>query len=165
MHGWPLTFLIFSPPFQKFILFFQQKKMSPLFFISRIRSLSLFFSLSFAGLPPTFSFSLSGVLLYIPNLWSKLNTLDSTDTETISTFRSRLYWLFSCLCITRRGWLCDCPPKYPRVAFGLPYLLIELFKIGMPVVRTERRSVSVRAKGVDRIKLKINIFSSKFCEK
>ena len=30
----------------------------------------------------------------------------------------------------------------PWVAFGLPYLLIELFYIGMPVVRTDRRAVS-----------------------
>ena len=44
----------FSPP----ALFFQQT-MTPLFFISCSRSLSPFFSLSFAGLPPTFSFSLS----------------------------------------------------------------------------------------------------------
>ena len=35
------------------------KKMSPLFFISRSTSLSSFFPLSFAGLPPTFSFSRS----------------------------------------------------------------------------------------------------------
>ena len=35
------------------------KEMSPLFFISRSISLSQFFSLSFAGLPPTFSFSQS----------------------------------------------------------------------------------------------------------
>ena len=42
---------------------------------------------------------------------SKLNTLDNTDTETISAFRFRLYWLFSCLCFTRRGWLCDFPSK------------------------------------------------------
>ena len=34
------------------------KKMSPLFFISRSRPRSTFFSLSFAGLPLTFSFSL-----------------------------------------------------------------------------------------------------------
>ena len=40
------------------MLFFP-KIMSPLFFISRSRPLSPFFSLSFAGLPPTFSFSLS----------------------------------------------------------------------------------------------------------
>ena len=39
-------------------LFFQHK-MSPLFFISRSRSLSPFFTLSFPGLPPSFSFSLS----------------------------------------------------------------------------------------------------------
>ena len=43
---------------------------------------------------------------------SKLNTLDNTDTETISAFRFRLYWLFCCLsCFTRRRWLCDFPPK------------------------------------------------------
>ena len=29
--------------------------------------------------------------------------------------------------------------KKPRVAFGLPYLLIELFYISMPVVRTDGR--------------------------
>ena len=39
-------------------LFFQHK-MSPLFFISRSRSLSPFFTLSFPGLLPSFSFSLS----------------------------------------------------------------------------------------------------------
>ena len=43
----------------KFSCCSSNKKMSPLFFISRPRSLSPFFSLSFAGLPPTFSFSLS----------------------------------------------------------------------------------------------------------
>ena len=31
-------------------------------------------------------------------------------------------------------------PKQPRVSFGLPYLLIEVFYIGMPVVRTDGRS-------------------------
>ena len=50
------------------MLFFQ-KKMSPLFFISRSRPLSPFFSLSFTGLSPTFSFSVF-LLLYIPNLWT-----------------------------------------------------------------------------------------------
>ena len=32
------------------------------------------------------------------------------------------------------------------VAFGLPYLLIELFDIGMPVVRTVGRAVGVRSR-------------------
>ena len=68
---------------------------------------------------------------------SHVNNLDNTDTETISAFRFRLYWLFCCLCFTRRRTLCDFPPKWPRIAFGLPYLLIELFYIGMPVVRTD----------------------------
>ena len=66
------------------------EKMSPLFFISRFKSLPPFFSLSFAGLPPTFSFSLSFScsifqISGLDNL-SKLNTLDNTDTETISRF-------------------------------------------------------------------------------
>ena len=42
---------------------------------------------------------------------SKLNTLNNRDTETISAFRFRLYWLFSCLCFTRRKWLRDFPRK------------------------------------------------------
>ena len=41
----------------KFSCCSSNKKMSPLFFISRSRPLSPFFSLSFAGLPPTFSSS------------------------------------------------------------------------------------------------------------
>ena len=43
----------------KFSCCSSNKKMSPLFFFSRSRSLSPFFSLSFGGLPPTLSFSLS----------------------------------------------------------------------------------------------------------
>ena len=50
----------------KFSCCSSNKKMSPLFFISRSRSLSPFFSLSFAGLPPTFSF-----LCLSPALYSK----------------------------------------------------------------------------------------------
>ena len=45
-------------------------------------------------------------------------TSDNKDTETISAFRFRLY----------------------LVAFGLPYLLVELFYIGIPVVRTDGRA-------------------------
>ena len=59
--------------------------------------------------------------------------LDNTDIETVSAFRFRLYWLFSWLCFTRRGWQCD--------SRRLRYLVIELFYIGMPVVRSGGRSV------------------------
>ena len=90
------------------MLFFQQK-MSLLFFVCRSRSLSPFFSLSFAGLLPTLSFALSfscsTFQIFWHNNWSKLNTLDNTDTETISAFRFRLYRLFSCLYFTGRRWL------------------------------------------------------------
>ena len=47
------------------------KKCLLCFFISRSRSLSLFFSFSFAGLPPTFSFPSVFLLLYISNLWTR----------------------------------------------------------------------------------------------
>ena len=64
--------------------------MSPLFFISRSRSLSPFFSLSFAGLPPTFSFSLSFSCSIFQicghDNYSKLNTLENADTETYCRF-------------------------------------------------------------------------------
>ena len=36
--------------------------------------------------------------------------------------------------------LSPAPPPLPRVAFGLPYLLIEFFYIDMPVVRADVRS-------------------------
>ena len=78
------------------MLFFQQK-MS--FFISCSSCLSPLFLLSFAGLSPTFSFSLSFSFsifqLCEHDNCTKLTTLDNTDTETISAFRFRLYWAVS----------------------------------------------------------------------
>ena len=60
LHWWPPAFLILSPPLQNFhVVLASNRKMSPLFFISRSRSLLPLFSLTFADLPPTFSFSLS----------------------------------------------------------------------------------------------------------
>ena len=59
---WPLAFLIFSSPLQNFRVVFPTKNVSFcffFFFISRASSLSLFSPFSIAGLPPTFSFSLS----------------------------------------------------------------------------------------------------------
>ena len=47
-----------------FMLFFQQKNF-PLYFISRSSCLLLFFSLSFPGLSPTFSFSVSLSVLQV----------------------------------------------------------------------------------------------------
>ena len=110
LHWWPLAFLILSLPLQNFHVVLPTK-ISPLFFLSHSRSLSPFFSLRFTGLPPTLSFSRSMFQICGHDNQSKLNTLDNMDTETISAFRFRLYWLFSCLCFTRRRWLCDFPPK------------------------------------------------------
>ena len=57
---WPLGFLIFSPLLKKISCCSSNKQL----LIFRSSSLSLFFSLSFAGLSPTLFF------LYIPNLWT-----------------------------------------------------------------------------------------------
>ena len=67
LHWWPLAVLILSSPLQNFHVVLYTKKMSPLFFISRSRSPSPFLSLSFAGLPPTFSFSLNLVPRAFPS--------------------------------------------------------------------------------------------------
>ena len=53
---WPLAFFILLPPLQNFHVVLPTKKCL-FFFLSRSRSLSPFFWLSYTGLPPTFSFS------------------------------------------------------------------------------------------------------------
>ena len=63
LHWCPLAFLIFSPPLQNDHVVLPQKNVS-FVFISCSKSLSPFFSLNFAGLPHTFSFSVF-LLLYI----------------------------------------------------------------------------------------------------
>ena len=94
---WPLAFSHFVTASTKFSSCSSNKKMSPLFSLSRSRSLSPFFSWSFAGLPPTFSFSLyfscSIFKICGHDNESKLKTLDNTDTETISALNFRLHWL------------------------------------------------------------------------
>ena len=59
LHWWSLAFLILSPTLQNFHLVLSTKKCLLCFSSLCSKSLSPFFSLSFAGLPPTFSFSLS----------------------------------------------------------------------------------------------------------
>ena len=69
----------------KFSCCSSNKKMSSLFFISCSKSLSPFFSLSVAGLPPTFSFSLS-FSCSIFQICGHDNS-SNTDAETIAAFR------------------------------------------------------------------------------
>ena len=60
LHWWLLAFLILSPLLQNFLVVLPTKKcLLCFFFISCPRSLSPFFLLSFAFLPPSFSFPLS----------------------------------------------------------------------------------------------------------
>ena len=65
-----LAFLILSPPLQNFHVVLPIK-MSPLFFISRSRYLSLFFSLMEIPWPIAYVLFFSVFLfLYIPDLWT-----------------------------------------------------------------------------------------------
>ena len=104
-------------------------------------SLSLLFSLSFTSLSPTFSFSMSFSIFQIceQENKSKLNTLDNTDIETIFAF---LFVFIDSLIVSASqdaGGHAIFRHKNPRVTFGLSYLLIESFYIGMSVVRTDVR--------------------------
>ena len=115
LHWWPLAFLILSlplqnfhvvPPTKKCFLCFLSLALNPCRPFSRwaslaCRPLSLFLCFFFCSI-----FQICRL-----DTLSKLNTLKYTDTETISTFRFHLYWLFCCLCFTRHRWLCDFPPK------------------------------------------------------
>ena len=96
------------------MLFFQQKK-------SLLCLLSLALFLVELRWPVAYFLFFSVFQICGHDNKSKLNTLDNTDTETISAFRFRLYWLFSCLCFTRRGWLCDFRQKNLK----LPYLCVD----------------------------------------
>ena len=70
LHWWLLAFLLSLPPLQNFHVVIPTKKCL-LFFISRSRSLLLFFSLSFAGLSLTLSFFWAVfLLLFNSNLWT-----------------------------------------------------------------------------------------------
>ena len=87
LHWWPLAFLIL--PHRRYktsMLFFQQKKC-----LLRLFSLASDLCLS----PALYS-----KFVDMLDNESKLNTLDNTDTETISAFHFRLYWLW--LCFARR---------------------------------------------------------------
>ena len=100
------------------MFFFQRKNVSFVFYLSLC--LSLLFSLSFADLSPTFSFSLSPSSLYSKFVDMTIN-LSLILSRTRIQKKFRLYWLFSCLCFTRRGWLCD----FRQKKLKLPYLYFD----------------------------------------
>ena len=74
----------------------------------------------------------------------KVNILDNTNTETISSFRFRLYLLFSCDASLRTA---AAETIVTRVAMRFPaknnfdlHVGCHTFYIGMPVLRTDGRS-------------------------
>ena len=118
------------------MLYFQQKYVSFVFYLS----LSPFFSFELRWPAAHFLFSLSFTCSIFQvcghdNLF-KLTTLDNTDTESISVFRFRLYWLFCCLCFTRRRWLCDFPPNILELHLGaipVDWVILHCYACGADV--------------------------------
>ena len=78
LHWWPLAFLILSPSLQNFHVVLPTQKCLLCFLSLALNPCRLFFSLSFDGLPPTFSFSVF-LVLYIPNLWTWPNLSKLTE--------------------------------------------------------------------------------------
>ena len=72
------------------------------------------------------------------------NSLENTDKETISASNFVFIDFFGLSLLHKTP--CDFPPKNSQVLFGLPYLLIELFYIGIPVVRTDGHLTKVTTK-------------------
>ena len=111
---WPLAFLILSSLLQNFHVVLPTKTCLFCFL-----SLALDFCRPFSRWALACRI-LSFFLCLSLALYSKF--VDMTITPSlilektriprhIVAFRFRLHWLFSCLCFTRRGWLCDFPSK------------------------------------------------------
>ena len=115
LHWSPPAFVILSPSLQNFHVVLPTKNVSFVFYLSALNLCRPFPRWPSLASRTTFSFSLSFSCSIFQicghDSLTKLNTLDNTDTETISAFRFRLCWLFCCLCFTRRRWLCEFPPK------------------------------------------------------
>ena len=87
-------------------------------------------------------------LIFSPPLWISMFFFLRNSSPLFSITRSSSFSVIHVSVNMKNNAVrpCDFLPNKTWVAFGLPYLLIELFYIGMPVVRTEGRS-SGRAGG------------------
>ena len=143
---WPLAFLIFLSPLQNFDVVLPTKKCL-LFLNSRSRSLSHYFLLSLADLPPTFSFLCLSFAPYSKFVDMTVNlSLILQTTRIQKQFPLSVIVFIDSLAVSA---LQDAPGSYAisrqnnlELLLGchwLPYLSIELFYIGLPVVRTGGR--------------------------
>ena len=125
------------------MLFFQRNS-SPLFCISRSSSVSLFFSLSFASLSPTLSFSL-------PFAFSIFQICGHDYNPRQHGYRNNFRfpfcrcWLFNCLCFIRRGWPCNFRQKSLELHLGwrtcwLSYFTLLHLWCGQTGGRSDERS-------------------------
>ena len=71
------------------------------------------------------------------------NSLENMDKETISASN---FVFIDFFVVSASQDAMRFPAKNSEVVFGLPYLLIELFYIGIPVVRTDGHLIKVTTK-------------------
>ena len=115
---WALAFLIFPPPLQNFHVFLPTKKC-----LLCLLSLALFvapFLVELCWPVAYFLFFSVSSSLYSKFVDMTIN-LSLILSRTRIQKKFRLYWLFSCLCFTRREWLCDFRQKNLK----LPYLCVD----------------------------------------
>ena len=118
-------------------------------FIFHCRSFSPCWPLTFLSFSPplwisTFFFLRNSSLLFLITRSSSLSVIHVSANIKINAEKGKTSLLFF-LSNSPGGHVISFQIK-PWVAFGLPYLLIELFYIGIPVVRTDVRAVAVRSR-------------------
>ena len=145
LHWWSLAFLIFSPPLQNFHVVLPTKKCLLCFLslaLNPCRPFSRWASLACCPLSLFLCLSLAlyskfvDITIYLSLILIRQHGYRNNFRLPFSSLLTLLLSLLYKTLVAMR-----CPAKKPPVAFGLPYPLIELFYIGMPMVRTSSRSV------------------------
>ena len=90
-----------------------QRETSTNFLVTRfMEELSYVFSFIFFFAAAHFHLALvAASISHVVTAATKFSCCSSKKKCLLFRLRFRFCWLFSCLCFTRRGWLCDFPPK------------------------------------------------------
>ena len=117
------------------------KILFPLFMLAFIFSLPLIFTLLAASISHFFTAAMKFSCFFSQRNSSPLSSITRTSSfSLLSTWKKRHDFVVLFLSKSPGGHAISFQIK-PWVAFGFPYLLIELFYIGAPVVQAVRRSV------------------------
>ena len=134
----------------KFSCCSSNKKMSPSVFFLALNPFHPFSRwASLACRPPSLflciSLALYSKFMDMTIYLSHVNNLDNTDTETISAFRFRLYWLFSCLTRVAMRFPAKITSSYISVAIPVDWVILHWYACGADG-RSLGRAVGVRSR-------------------